>query len=218
MRLRGFALGLVLTAVTLSACGTADSGFVYLNNTSERTFVKVPEGWKRYQVKKEVSKERPAPIPTTSNKWTVVFDASDKPSAGNIDQAAPTSPVGQIEISEFNADYRGDTSFHDGINISSLRQFATDFQLDPVDAVKNGNDAVELVSYSEITTKTGMRGNRMVFNWRVAPNSWVSIDQTTYLNATTSKFYRLIVKCESTCFKANRNTIDQIADSFQVRA
>jgi hypothetical protein len=208
---------LMVAALVMTAC-SYDSGFTYVNNETEHTFAKVPSSWKLFKISKVVSPDRPTPIANTDTTWQVVFDSSAKPTADNISVDLPTSPVGQVQIFTVNADYRGDTTFHDGVSIGTLRSYATNFALDPVAAVKQGNDAVELVSYSEIKTAKGLRGNRVVFNWRVQPGKWVTIDQTAYLDAATSKFYRLIMKCESSCFKQNRNTFSQIADSFHVRA
>jgi hypothetical protein len=174
--------------------------------------VKVPREWRRFDVTREVSKNRTTPLDIGSGSWHVVFDSSASPSVDNVAEDVPKSLVGEIEITNVN------TTFHENLNIKIARSNATDFQFDPVDEWQNGNADFELIDYKEITTSTGTRGNRVVFNWRVNGKDWVTIDQTTYLNAATSKYYRMTVKCEALCFKENLGLVRQIADSFQVRA
>lgn len=211
-RLMSPALGIALVgALTLSSC-SVEGDFAYVNNSQEKTFVKVPRKWKRFTITREIAKDRTTPIDIGSGSWHIVFDSATEPDADNVAAEVPSSLVGEIEITEVN------TTFHEVLNVKISRSHATDFAFDPVEEWQNGNEDFELIDYQEITTGTGMRGNRVVFNWRVNGTDWVTIDQTTYLNPATSKYYRMLIKCEALCFKENLRLVRQIADSFQVRA
>ena len=46
---------------------------------------------------------------------------------------------------------------------------------------------------------------------------WTTYDQSSLIDVAGRKVYFFEVKCESSCFKAQRDQISQIVNSWQVR-
>jgi len=211
--LRGRALvGAALALVLLAACGT--SNYRYIDNAKESTFFKVPSSWTvfRQQAAQPTDRASSTVATTTAGPWTVVVDAAPKPDVAHADDRYPAFPVVRAEIGTLGQ------QGHDILSIAELRKFSTDFKLDPIDAANTGDPTVEVVSYKEITTASGVRGVHLVFNWQADGQRWVTIDESAYVDVKTTRVYRLAIRCESKCFKDNRATIDAIASSWQVRA
>src|SRR3954454_4949734 len=90
------AIALALAFVA-SACGSSDGK--YVKNADLGIYLKVPHQWTTYTV------EDGGPglfdagsLGTKVLKWAVAFDASQHPSRSNLDLAAPSNPVGTIEV------------------------------------------------------------------------------------------------------------------------
>ncbi len=56
-----------------------------------------------------------------------------------------------------------------------------------------------------------------MLNKLVADGTYVTIDQIALVDPGTTTLYRLLVKCSSKCYLENRNQIDTVVDSWQIR-
>ena len=56
-----------------------------------------------------------------------------------------------------------------------------------------------------------------MFNREVHDGVWTTYDQSSLIDVAGRKVYFFEVKCEASCFKAQRDQISQIVDSWQVR-
>jgi hypothetical protein len=95
---------------------------------------------------------------------------------------------------------------------------------DPVDQfTEQGNPSIELLINEEYPADRKfpgapqMRGNRIRFNWEVYDDRWVTIDQTILHDPKTTKIYRLVLKCEASCFKKNAKLASEISNSFTLK-
>jgi len=207
-RHRGFLAG-VATAVALGALATAcgSSGYEYVSNNDAGLYFRVPGDWTVFDV--DTTAGRPDAV-VPSSPWIRVLDASTRPDESNYLEAVPTAPVGIAEIQPLELR-------RDDVNLSTLRALALDNQGDPVRMVEEGsNPNIELVSLDDVSTADGFRGERLVFNEQVAPGQYVTIDQTALMNNDLTQIYRLLLKCESTCYEDHRSEIDGIVDSWTI--
>jgi hypothetical protein len=194
----------VAAAVLLVAgCGAAD--YKYVNNASEGTFFKVPAGWKLFRVVPEDVTDRPE-APQGQSPWHVVFDSAGQPTMDHADEERPELPVGQAMIFEIDGE-QGDRLSPADLRSAFLGE-------DPLDA--SGSD-VEVVDFEQITTDSGLRGSRVVFNQQTADGDWVTTDHSSLINAAGTKVYVFEVKADSQAFKADADQIKLIVDSWQVK-
>jgi hypothetical protein len=201
-RLRRTVVLLVATAA-LAACGAND--YRYVNNSSEGAFFKVPSDWKLYRVKPEEVTDR-LTTPRSASPWHVVFDSAGSPAVEHADEVRPEAPVGQALIFEIDG--------ADGDQLSPADLRAAFLGTDPVQAASSD---VEVVDFQQLTTKSGLRGSRVVFNQQTADGQWVTTDHSSYINAAGTKVYVFEVKGDAAAFKADADQIRQIVDSWQVK-
>lgn len=200
-------------AVIATATGCSGSGYRYVNNSSEKTFFKLPTRWELYRVNLSSGTSGSSATSAPAAKpWQVIFDSSLNPSAKHLDDTVPTSPVGTAEViplSQFQ--------YRDEVSQKNLRAWFFNGK-DPVELAQGGDTSVAILSYKEITTSAGARGNRIVVTLTQEDGKAVTIDQTAMVNKAVDRVYRLTVKCEASCFAQRRREISTITDSWQVRA
>jgi hypothetical protein len=94
---------------------------------------------------------------------------------------------------------------------------------DPVEEFRNGNPSIELLLYEEYPAikkfpgAPNMRGLRVRYNWEIYDDRWVTVDQTILHDPKTNKMYRLVLKCEASCFKKNAKLASEISNSFTLK-
>lgn len=209
----------VAMAAAASACATeSDYEWYDAKTDGVRSFFRVPKDWEQFEVTDEPDPSRPDPITGTALARNIVIDGSPTPAEDNFFVEVPEHPVGIFSVIELDPQIRGDRQLHDNMGLALMRSISTGQEgLDPLAEWQNGNTAFELIRYQEIVSESGMRGVRITFNWLRTETDWVTIDQAVLVNPEDTKLYRLFVKCESTCFKANERTLTEIVNSWQVR-
>lgn len=196
-------------ALASTACDT--SGYQYVKNSEEGAYFKVPNEWELFKVEEGLPEDRPVPDGALMDgPWRIVFDADDAPDAAHIEAEVPVAVVGQAEVGSIRMDLR------DSVSNVDLRSLALD-GTDPIALYEQGSNEIEIVRYEDITTADGLRGNRVVLNKLVADGTYVTIDQIALVDPGTTTLYRLLVKCSSKCYLENRNQIDTVVDSWQIR-
>ena len=74
---------------------------------------------------------------------------------------------------------------------------------------------IDLILDSDIVGNN-VRGNRVIFSNQINEDVEVTFDQIVLVDDATSRYYRLVVFCESGCYAANKILIDEIVDSLTV--
>ena len=206
-RLVAAATSAALTAALLAACS---SGYRYVKNSSARTYFKVPSAWKLYDqdaisraLSKDQSPEQAAA--SKSSQWIVAFDGAPRPLLDHVLSERSRFPMGLALVRALTADER------DTFSLASLRN-----QVNALDDMSATGDVEPLLS-KEITRRDGLHGTRLIDNVR-QNGVWVTFDQTGLVDSGTRTLYLLVVGCEAHCYLANRKVIDQVVDSWTVRA
>lgn len=193
-------------ALGLSACA---SDYRYVNNTQEGTFFRVPASMEVFRIRTKQPEDRLAPVTAlgANEGWSIVFDDHDDPSPDHAADPAPEAIVGQAEIIPI------DSSTSDSLSVKQARAVLAGGD-DPLDAT---DASTEVVSFTTLNKPGGLTGSRVVFNREVRDGVWTTYDQSSLVDVAGHKVYFFEVKCESACFKAQRQQISQIVDSWQVR-
>lgn len=216
------ALAALAVVAPLAGCSTASSDR-WLKNSQERMYVRVPKAWSTFTVDPYAQdRGRPAARKRNTARWSVTFDSAPKPTAKNLRLRYPAHPVGEMSVLPLNKDTAtGGDELREYVSITQLRSIALDETtsntFDPVKQYLQGDPTVEVIRYDEIARKDGMHGVALRFNYRPDGGRWVTIDQRILVDRTASKLYRLVLKCESSCYKRDYAQLRRIADSWTVR-
>ena len=197
---------LTVAAVGLGACG---SDYRYVDNAQERTFFRVPSGMEIFRIRSDQPTDRIPPIttPGANEPWNIVFDDDASPTPDHVTDPAPAAIVGQAEIIPIGA------TTAESLSVKQARAVLAGGD-DPLDATDSGT---EIVSYTTLNKPGGLIGSRVVYNREVQDGLWTTFDQSSLIDVAGRKVYFFEVKCEASCFKAQRTRISQIVDSWQVR-
>jgi hypothetical protein len=139
------------------------------------------------------------------------MDRSPSPSEANFTAEAPTSPVGIAVVTPVSS-----ATARDELSLATLRSLALEGLEDPLVLAGQNNGDVELVDLQDISTPPGFRGERIVFNIRIDDTNYVTIDHTALTNNDTTQIYRLMLKCEATCYEDHRSEINDIVESWTI--
>ncbi len=204
-RVRGV-LAFVAAGVVLSACG--GSGYEYVQNDDAGLYFRVPETWTVLEVE-EAESGRPDPVAATPDAWLRLIDRSPTPGAGNYQASLPAYPVGLASVRAVES-----AEARDALDYATLRSSV--LGEDPLVLADQPDSTLELVDGYDITTDEGLRGQRLVYSVEVEDGRFVTMDHTALVNENTTEVYELLLKCEATCYEANRDEIDDIVDSWTI--
>jgi hypothetical protein len=209
---RHLPLGAVAAVLVLALLGAACSstGYHYVKNSDDRTYFKVPDGWKLYD-EDEVLKAAKDLSPRQRDlerdtSWQVVFDASPKPSLNHLGSPKAHHPNGIAVVRELSFDDS------DTLSLGSLRNLFFD-----VDSAVQ-NQLGELVTYEPLEPDGGFHGFHLVADLDTQSGGVVTLDQTTLVDQATSKVYILLVTCDAQCYEHNSDQIDRVVKSWTVEA
>jgi hypothetical protein len=207
---RSVAAAAALAVAGLVAAGCS-SPYRYVNNAPEKTFFRLPNSVRVFRIKRDTS-NRPTPTNLgTTSPWQVVFDGSPQPTIDHLSDPAPKALVGQAAVIPVSFDVG------EQLSVKQARTELAGGDTDPVDAISQGDPSYELVSFTSLSEKDGLTGSHIVYNRMVANGVWTTFDQTSLIDIGARKVYFFEVRCEASCFKAKRDQISQIVDSWQVR-
>ena len=206
----------LVLGIALLAAACSRSGFQYVENRDEGLFLKLPEKWAVYQLEETENPPQTVedllaqPLAAEADSWQIVFDSSPDPSASNITSAGvPEYVLGLAEVQPISLGER------DTISMASLRSLILRGTTDPVIESREADSSIELLLDSDFVSDS-LRGNRVIFRNTVSDNVEVTFDQVVLVDAATSRYYRLVVFCESGCYSANKTLIDEIVESLTV--
>ena len=205
-RRRLFALA-VAVAVVSSAC--TGSGFAYLQNTETKTYFKIPQEWEVFDQRDLAGGDGGFSIDlfqaTSSEEWTVAFDASPKPSVENVLDVSSDHPAGLARVRPLTPEER------DTYDLESLQN-----EIVPIDQLEQQEDALTVLSEDEIVLEDGLHGTRTIYEVRVAGGLF-TLDQTALFDTSTGRVYVLVIGCRSECYEENEAMIDEGADSWTIK-
>lgn len=204
---RPAAARLTITSLCLVAAACQGSGFSYVGNSQEKTYFRVPEEWELFDQKElagggeQVSFQG---LGGTSGQWVVAFDSSPSPSVDNVLDTSAEHPTGYAQVRPLSNEE------HESFSLTSLRNAVI-----PIDELGQTKGKIRPVSEEEILLDNGVHGTRLVTDVKVG-EEFFTVDQTALVDAGTHKLYLLVLGCMTECYKANRNAIDLVADSWTV--
>jgi hypothetical protein len=201
--------------VVLGACG--GSRFRYVQNKDDQTFFKVPSRWGVLEEKPTKDDTGKLPVP-----WTRAFDAATDPSLEHVAADVPTQVAGIATVVYVDA------ATADKLSSSALRRLVSGLPDDPLSLADSQPDTVKLVSITVLHPKGGLKGSRIVYEMAASDGRKVTRDLTTMVDpqpypnpngqqgSSMFKVYVFDVRCESSCFEANKTQIASVIDSWQV--
>lgn len=239
----------------LASCSALPQGdHRWISNSKEGIYTRIPTAWRTYSVNPfELNTERPAPLPRTPPRWTLIFDsaplsskaknkvvARDEEKKASIQRLQKTFPdhlIGEMSVSPISSDWQvgnSNPSTREALSINRLRNMAfnelspddasslysalqTESSDDVVKAFLAGDPDIEVVTYSEVAKKNGLHGLHVRMNRQIEPYKWTTVDEQVLLDRSERKMYRLLIKCESTCFKRNYSEAKRIASNWTVK-
>jgi hypothetical protein len=205
---------LVALAVITGSCSS--SGFLYVSSSDRNAYFKVPAGWKYFD-KREMLVAAGQSLSAAANKqisWSIGFDADPHPSTQHILKLdyAPPHPVIRAEVKTMPF------LVQDQMSIKGMRNLVY-----PVDQLTQDN-FLDMLSFAPETLPGGFHGIRMTYEVARLGLGNVSIDneviwttQITLVDASFTKLYNFVVRCETHCYRDNKTLIDQIVDSWTVK-
>lgn len=212
-----------LTAVMVSAvvaCG--GSQFTYVRDEEGRTYFKVPATWKQVDQKSLdtlIFGDQNSAVAQMKKEmaWTIAYDAHEKPSAvhlidGTGDQPFVFAKVQKLLPQEQNAASL-DTLRNAVIPVALPQEERQKLEQDPNLPFKN----FELLSDTILPPKDGIRGVRVIYNYRVNGGPVQTFDQTAYFGGDGSTIHVMLLRCSAECYKKRAEEFDALAQSFTVK-
>ena len=208
-------LSVAALVALLAGCGSPE--YIYVTNSTDRTYLKVPASWRPIDDKAMNDAIGFDPTLTEEERglWFEAYDADAEPSPMHLfgpSAAAPAAFVGVQQIPElargqFSLDRLRDLFYP----VSASAQEAA--EMDPTSGVSD----LALVADEVLTPGNGLRGVHSVFRYRVGDGPMQMMDQTAYLNDDASKLYMFFVRCSTECYEQRQKEIGNVVSSFTVR-
>jgi hypothetical protein len=214
---RGKAVFALLLGLLVLSVSCSNSGFLYVSSSDRNAYFKVPATWKYFD-KRDILVASGQSLSAETNRqlpWLIAFDSDPEPSLDHVLSLgdAPKYPVVEARIQKLTFQVR------DQLSLAGIRN-----AIYPVDQLVQVN-AAEVLNYTDVTLPGGLHGNRITYD--VIPNgvtgissggSVIRVEQMGVVDPSTNTLYVFVVRCESHCFQANKSLIDQIAESWTVKA
>jgi hypothetical protein len=200
---------IVLAAVGLVGCMT--SGYTYVANDDLGTYFRVPADFTVYdpdEVLEPMLADRPDVDldAVLEQRWAVAFDGNEEPVVDRF--------LGQIrDPSEALAGYAQVRLLSPqerlGYSLQSLRS-----ELISADQVQRLGDRLEVLDVQE-HSEDGGEGLKLTFAVNL-PDGRLVFDQMAVVDDETSRVFLLALGCSSDCYENNRDTINDIIESWTI--
>jgi hypothetical protein len=214
------AAALVLAASSILACGAAD--YTYVKNSGERTYFKVPRQWHRVDqaaLDDIFSSDHPDSAAAAIRQqmvWSIAYDADGRPSPLHLFAGDGDDPFVYATVRHLTDRQR------DAISFDTLRNAILPVTEDARQSALQAGaplDAFELLTDEVLRPGSGIRGVRVVFNYRIASHPELNtFEQIAYLNDDTSRMYLMLVRCSAPCYRDRGRELHDVANSFTVRS
>jgi len=230
-RIPGPALLAIVLALAATGCGTSE--FQYVRNSDAGTGFKIPSEWKVFDKDAFLGRTGRSASTPDPIQWLVALDGDPSPSVGHVynpDDLARTHPDGFALVFSLSSADR------DRMSLGGIRNF-----LFPVDSLLGlGTDDATMLEYDDsLSSEEGLRGIRMVFEFRPSAlqamaqdpsgggssgeassafsGDFVVLDQIAYLDANTDKVYLMALMCSADCYDRYKQQITNSIGSWTVK-
>jgi hypothetical protein len=213
------ATGLCVALVAVGGCGAP--AYTYVKNSGEHTYFKLPREWHRVdqnELDNALSQDDPNSAAAIARKqvvWNIAYDADAPPSALHMFVASGDEPFVFATVRALSTGQR------DAMSYDAMRDFVLPVTVNAREAAATNGlqlDDFELLRDDVLSPHTGIRGVRVVYNYRLVLGPLQTFDQTTYVNADTSRVYIILIRCSAACYRQQLAELDGVATSFTVRS
>lgn len=202
-------------AVPGAGYGCAAPDHTYVANRANKTYFKVPASWHEIDEKAlKPAATQASPTPGTDTGWEVAYDAAQVSSPTHLVAKDTPDPIVYVSVQPSSADAGGQVSLD---NLRDLVLPVTAAARSAGQTTSTSFSDFSLISDSELTLKSGLRGIHEVFQYRVRGGPLQTFDQTAYTNKAASKVYLMFLRCSSECYKARQAELESVTASFTVR-
>jgi len=224
-RMRMIATVAVTAVLTLGGCGEVP--YTYVSNSEDKTFFKVPSGWSEADVKPvddyfawslfNVEPDSATRGQVDQIMWSAVYDSDEDPTGHHMVTSYPTSaPVAYSFVLHMPEPLRGPVSLDYLRNIFLPVTESVRAAYDQ--AGDSGLTGFELLKDEVLTPADGIRGVRVVYNYRLSSGVVHTLDLTAHANNDSSVIYLLLIRCTAACYQERADELNEIATSFTVRS
>jgi hypothetical protein len=203
-RRRGRPALVVAAALTLATGLAACSGNRTVASSSQQFYASLPSGWKVFG-SASLSRDKPLhSLITTKPTFLEVASASPRPRATDAFSSshypwaiALVRPLTTAEQSQMSLESLSDV-------------------LVPVDELSQLGDSVQLLSQPTEQVNGPLHGIVLSVQLQGPSGGEIAYDQSTWVNAATSKVWLLMVGCSPSCFQQQQSAISSVMSSFLV--
>jgi hypothetical protein len=211
---RRLTFGVVVTIGALLLSGCLGTGFTYVSHRNPDgtvLYFKVPDHWKIFNQDQIILSSNPALSRSQlsqieGSRWLEAFTVSPHPSVKNALNLQGSYPTGFAEARQLNVTERQSYS------LSSLRS-----EILGTDPLSTGSPDTPL-AYSEFTGANGMRGSRMTVLIPSTGGKFDTYEQIAEVDGGTNWIFIIAVGCTATCWRPNEGLLNQLLDSWAVKA
>jgi hypothetical protein len=208
------AAGAALLGVCLTAC--TGSRFRYIRHESTRTYFKVPEAWRLFN-EDEILKAQASQLTAAERasvkqtQWYVAFDGAHAPQLAHVldFDVHEGQPSGLAKVRVLTTDERS------SLTPATLRGEL--FQDDPVHAASLGNGTLDILENTEVTRAGGLHGIHLLMKVHRTGGRVFTFNQIALTDKKVHALYLLALGCESSCYEANKRTINEVISSWTIK-
>jgi len=200
-----------------AASGCASPDHTYVANSANKTYFKVPASWHEIDekdLKQTVAGASASPTPGSDSEWVTAYDASKAPSPAHLVGSDTPDPIVYVSVQPLPTEAGGQVTLD---NLRDLTLPVTSVAREAAGTSSTTFTDFKLISDSELTPKSGLRGVHEVFQYRIEGGPLQTFDETAYTNKEGSKVYLMLLRCSSTCYQARQAELESVTASFTIQ-
>ncbi|MGK5555624.1 hypothetical protein ACSNOI_28800 [Actinomadura kijaniata] len=207
-----------VAGTVVTGCGGPE--YTYVKNSGERTYFKVPAGWKRIdQRRMDAAMATDDPDSAAARQrsgvtWSVAYDAHRDPDPGHLFGTGGDQPFVYTMVRPLSRAEQG------AVSLDRLRDVflpVTEERRRELAGAGAVIDGFELLRDDVLTPGGGLRGVRTTANYRLPDQPLLqTFDVTSYVS-DEGRLYVMVVRCSARCYAERRAELDTVARSFTVR-
>jgi hypothetical protein len=209
-----------VAALLLSGCGAPE--YQYPKSAEHNLYFKVPTTWKALDqsVVDAVTFGDPTSMAAQQKRaagWAAAYDASPQPDVRHLQAGYPTTaPAVRAFVLPLDSEAQGAVSF-DALRDAVLPTTEGAREQAAADPSFPFSD-FELVGEQLVSPEPGLRGVRLVYNYRSPSEQLQTYDQLMLTNDATNLLYGLVIQCSAECYLDRQAEIQDVVSSFTVRS
>ncbi|MBB5131148.1 hypothetical protein HNP84_000854 [Thermocatellispora tengchongensis] len=220
-RLAVAVLTAVMVTVALSGCG--GSQFTYVRDDDGNTYFKIPSSWRKVDqqaLDTTVFGDQSSATAQLENQlsWTVAYDAHERPEPTHLLGGAEDEPFVFAKVQKLLPEESNQASLdtlRNAVGIPVAVPDETRKQLEETPGIPF--KGFELLADEVLPQRDGIRGVRVIYNYRVGGGPVQTFDQTAYLGQDGTTVHVMLLRCSAQCYKKRAEEFDVIAKSFTVK-